>query len=169
MPASLGFRLPHICLPRAGIDLRSLPYAFIALDRAPAGAVLTDGWSRVIGRPEHFKPYARLLNCDADGLANLELSKRADPKLFKELERTKAPLVYRWQRDGDRILSGERLAAAVGTSREPFVTHSKLNLMTRSYLCDTRRAAALLGARPAVSLAQGLDETVRWLRSEALL
>jgi len=93
---------------RAGIDLRSLPYAFLALDRAPRTAPPA-GLSRVIGRPEHFKPYARLLNCDATGLAELTLPKRADPALFKELDRTKAPLVYRWQRDGETITSGTRL------------------------------------------------------------
>ena len=109
---------------RAGIDLRSLPYCFIALDRdavAPASGqgdglpTETDAGrrpahlSRVIGRPEHFKPYVRLLNCDATGLAELELPKRADPALYKQLERTKAPLVYRWQREGNKLRGGEPL------------------------------------------------------------
>jgi hypothetical protein len=106
---------------RAGIDLRSVPYAFIALDRSEVPAVppVSDGdaiargeapdLSRVIGRPEHFKPYARLLNCDALGLTELELPKRADPALFKQLDRTKAPLVYRWRRDGAKLLGGEPL------------------------------------------------------------
>jgi hypothetical protein len=118
---------------RAGIDLRSLPYAFLALDRtqAPASVSAADDkgdsvtaaasepplfpsdFSRVIGRVEHFKPYARWLNCDATGLAELELPKRADPSLFKELERTKAPLVYRWRREGAKVLGGE----AVGKAR----------------------------------------------------
>jgi len=93
---------------RAGIDLRSLPYAFLALDRRPAASAPT-ALSRVIGRPEHFKPYARLLSCDATGLAELELPKRADPALFKQLDRTKAPLVYRWRREGLKILGGESL------------------------------------------------------------
>lgn len=91
---------------RAGIDLRSLPYSFLALDRALAA---DSDLSRIIGRPEHFKPYARWLNCDATGLAELELPKRADPALFKQLDRTRAPLVYRWQRDGDKVLGGEPL------------------------------------------------------------
>lgn len=98
---------------RAGIDLRSLPYAFVALDRSSDGnigpgpaATSAGDLSRVVGRVEHFKPYARLLNCDAGGLAELELPKRADPALFKQLERTKAPLVYRWRRDGNTILGG---------------------------------------------------------------
>ncbi|MBL9213219.1 MAG: hypothetical protein JNL92_22340 [Opitutaceae bacterium] len=92
---------------RAGIDLRSLPYCFVALERSANANTSTEpGWSRVIGRVEHFKPYARWLNCDATGLAELELPKRADPALFKELERTKAPLVYQWQRDGQKVSGG---------------------------------------------------------------
>lgn len=94
---------------RAGIDLRSLPYCFVALQREPA-TVLADGWSHIIGRPEHFKPYARWLDCSAAGLHELELPKRVDPALFKQLERTKAPLVYRWQRQGDKVQGGESLA-----------------------------------------------------------
>ncbi len=99
---------------RAGIDLRSLPYAFIALDRAhtqtPAADSPATDLSRVIGRPEFFKPYARLLNCDATGLTELEIPKRSAPALFKQLDRSRAPLVYRWQRDATKITSGEPLA-----------------------------------------------------------
>jgi hypothetical protein len=93
---------------RAGIDLRSLPYCFLALDRGAPVAHAPD-LSRIIGRVEHFKPYARLLNCDAGGLATLELPRRADPALFKQLERTKAPLVYRWRHADGKILGGEPL------------------------------------------------------------
>ena len=73
------------------------------------GLLPLDELSRVIGRVEHFKPYARLLNCDAAGLTELEWPKRADPALFKQLERTKAPLVYRWRREGAKIQGGEPL------------------------------------------------------------
>src|SRR4051812_11056193 len=93
---------------RAGIDLPSLPYCFMTLDADRAAATPTDA-SRIIGRPEHFKPYARWLNCDATGLNELELPKRADPALYKQLERTKAPLVYRWRRDGDKVEGGEAI------------------------------------------------------------
>jgi SAM-dependent methyltransferase len=106
---------------RAGIDLRSLPYAFLAAEKRPSAPPPADpgapldpafadtGLSRVIGRVEHFKPYARLLSCDASGLAELELPKRADPALFKHLDRTRAPLVYRWRREGDKLLGGSPL------------------------------------------------------------
>jgi hypothetical protein len=117
---------------RAGIDLRSLPYCFLALQWKPAVAAVHDrrnesihthdgghrpplqvgtDLSRVIGRPELFKPYARLLNCDASGIAELTLQKRDDLALYKELDRTKSPLVYRWRRDGTRLLGGELLGA----------------------------------------------------------
>lgn len=96
---------------RAGIDLRSLPYSFLALDRR-VPAEDRAGLSRVIGRIEHFKPHARWLNCDAGGLGDLELPKRADARLFKELERTREPLVYRWRREGDRVTGGEAAVAA---------------------------------------------------------
>jgi len=89
---------------RAGIDLRSLPYSFFVIDRKSQN--MSKGWSRIIGRPKHFKPYARFLNCDADGLALLTLPKRNNSTLFKELERSKRPLVYRWQRDGDKAIDG---------------------------------------------------------------
>jgi hypothetical protein len=116
---------------RAGIDLRSLPYCFLAADRSPlkggeplppsrlddssqpadssdpAGAPSPAILTRVIGRPEHFKAHARVLACDETGLAELTLAKRDDPVLYKELDRTKAPLVYRWRREGLRILGSE--------------------------------------------------------------
>ncbi|MFM9092676.1 MAG: hypothetical protein ACKOUK_13180, partial [Verrucomicrobiota bacterium] len=55
----------------------------------------------------HFKPYARLLNCGPDGLAELEVTRRDAAGLYKDLERQRGPLVYRWRRDGNRILAGE--------------------------------------------------------------
>lgn len=96
---------------RAGIDLRSLPYACLALDRTAPGGTET-GWSRVIGRPEHFKPYARVLSCDREGLTELEIPKKAAGGLYKELERTRAPLVYRWTRAKEKVLGGEHLGSS---------------------------------------------------------
>jgi hypothetical protein len=90
----------------AGIDLRSLPYSFLALDRRPAAAP-PSGLSHIIGRPETFKPYVRWLNCDAEGLEELIVQKRDDPALYKELGRTKAPLVYRWRREGNKVKAAD--------------------------------------------------------------
>ncbi len=46
-------------------------------------------------------------------LAELTLPKRTDPALFKQLDRTKAPLVYRWTRDGDTITAGAAYAPEI--------------------------------------------------------
>ena len=51
----------------------------------------------------------RFLNCDATGIAELMLQKRDDPALFKQLDRERGPLVYRWRREGNRALNGEHL------------------------------------------------------------
>ena len=86
---------------RAGIDLRSLPYSFLALDRreSPQPA----GFARIIGEPRHYKGYAKIFSCAADGVADLTLQKRDAPEVFKALKHAGGPLIYRWQRKGDRV------------------------------------------------------------------
>lgn len=100
---------------RAGIDLRSLPYSFLVVERrdlrAPA-AERPEGYSRIIGRPEFFKPYARLLNCDATGVTDLTLPKRTAGAVYKQLEKARGPLVYRWTRDATTIHDGVALQSA---------------------------------------------------------
>lgn len=107
---------------RAGIDLRSLPYSFMLLDRrAPAtgtGAAHDGTLSRIIGRPESFKPYVRVLNCDASGAAELTVQKRDAKALMKELEKAKGPLVYQWTRDGDFVRAGIRLKTSTEQGEE---------------------------------------------------
>jgi len=88
---------------RAGIDLRSLPYSFLALERGSGGAPPADGTARLLGAPRVYKGFAKVLNCDAAGVAELTLQKRTAPALFKELKRPAGPLLYRWRREGDRI------------------------------------------------------------------
>lgn len=97
---------------RAGIDLRSLPYAFLVMerrDRPTSTSMMPDGASRIIGRPEFFKPYARILNCDADGVADLTIPKRTAGPVYKQLEKMRGPLLYRWTRDGDTVQDGSPL------------------------------------------------------------
>lgn len=92
---------------RAGIDLRSLPYSFLVLDRRPPA--LPTGASRILGEPRVYKGYAKIFNCDEAGVSELLLQQRADKALFKSLKRTHGPLVYRWTRDGEKITAAERL------------------------------------------------------------
>jgi len=95
---------------RAGIDLRSLPYSFLALERAGARAApdVVAGLARVIGEPRTYKGHARVLSCDATGVRELTLQKRDAPELFKEFKRASGPLLYHWVREGDRVRGGRR-------------------------------------------------------------
>ena len=98
---------------RAGIDLRSLPYSFLALERRQANPAdePDSGFSRVVGEPRIYKGFAKVLNCDASGVAELMLQKRDAPELFRQLRRPEGPLIYRWTRIDPKILGGERLPA----------------------------------------------------------
>ena len=90
---------------RAGIDLRSLPYCFLAMERSSrretAGA--TPSLSRIIGEPRHYKGYAKIFNCDAGGVAELMLQKRDAPELFKALKHGSDASLHRWTHENGRI------------------------------------------------------------------
>jgi hypothetical protein len=96
---------------RAGVDLRSQAYSCLVLERgegpapdlAASAAASAPLPSRLLGRPEVFKPYARFLACDATGLHWLELSKRVDPALVKRLDKNPPLPLYALAHDGKRI------------------------------------------------------------------
>jgi hypothetical protein len=103
---------------RAGIDLRSLPYGFLALERRSSDPGAETGLARVIGEPRVYKGFAKVLSCDAGGVSELMVQRRDDPALFKRLKRPDGALVCRWRREGGRILGGEpgaQLPRAAGT------------------------------------------------------
>lgn len=68
-----------------GIDLRSLPYAFVCLSREPVAAPAPR--HRILGRPDVGKHDARAQVCDANGLATATVTKRADPATFRLLKK----------------------------------------------------------------------------------
>ena len=94
---------------RAGIDLRSLPYSFLVLERKglrdPIPGLLPNGYSRIIGEPRFYKGYAQIFSCQADGVRDLTLQKRDAPVLFKALKDGRAKPVWRWAIEKERILS----------------------------------------------------------------
>ncbi len=97
---------------RAGIDLRSLPYSFLALERgrpAPADG-LGAGFSRIIGEPRFYKGFARVLSCEAGGVAERRLQKRDAPELFRQLRRPEGALIFRWTTSGGEIVGGDPLS-----------------------------------------------------------
>ncbi len=88
---------------RAGVDLRSQAYSCLVLERTTSNPDSNLRLARVLGRPEVFKPYARLLACEADGLHWLELAKRTDPALVKRLDRSPPVPLYALVHDGKRL------------------------------------------------------------------
>ncbi len=99
---------------RAGIDLRSLPYSFLVLERKgvrdPVPGLLPAGFSRVIGEPRLHKGFAKVFSCQEQGVRDVELPKRVAPELLKGFERATGPRVCRWELNGQRV-----------THVEPFV------------------------------------------------
>ena len=89
------------------VDLSTLAMSFLVLDRRPE-ALPESGQSRILGEPRYYKGYSKILSCQADGVQELTLQKRDAHELLKAMKKDVGTL-YRWQRDGDKIRSGERI------------------------------------------------------------
>ena len=79
-----------------GIDLRSLPYSFLVLERPRATPPTPDGLSHIIGEPREGKGHLKVLSCHAPGVAELMLQKRDAPALYRALRKGEGPPVHRW-------------------------------------------------------------------------
>jgi hypothetical protein len=95
---------------RAGIDLRTLPYSYLVMEKkgqpVPSHPRLTDaaGWARILGEPRVYKGFAKLLSCQAAGVSEFELQKRVDPTAFKAFKEGHAPSLWRYKVEGQRIV-----------------------------------------------------------------
>ncbi len=90
---------------RMGIDMRSLPYSFLALERKGLRTAVEKfaGWSRVVGAPRVYKGFAKLFSCQADGVRDLTLQKRDAPAVFKRLRHEEPVLVVKCAVAGERV------------------------------------------------------------------
>lgn len=95
-----------------GIDLRSLPYSFLVLERPRATLPTPAGYSRIIGDPREVKGFARVLSCHEQGVNDLMLQKRDAPGLFKAMQKGRLAPVYRWTLAGGKIVAGEEYGPA---------------------------------------------------------
>lgn len=87
-----------------GIDLRSLPYSYLALARR-GSFDLAGPAARQLGRARLQRGRGFLEVCDADGLRELDLLQRADKALFKELEDMAGkPLLFDAKIEGRRLV-----------------------------------------------------------------
>jgi SAM-dependent methyltransferase len=88
---------------RLGIDLRSLPYSFLA--RAKDVSPPAGDESRILGRPRMLKGHADVHVCDATGVHERTLLKRDGKELFKLLKDPAGNrLAGRFIVEGSRIL-----------------------------------------------------------------
>ncbi|MCE9595147.1 MAG: small ribosomal subunit Rsm22 family protein [Planctomycetes bacterium] len=96
---------------RLGVDLRSLPYSFLAM-RARSEAAPRAAASRLLGRPRVERASMRVTSCEADGVHDRRFLRRHDRTLFRELDEVrKAPRLVRWRlADGEIVGIDERLA-----------------------------------------------------------
>jgi SAM-dependent methyltransferase len=72
-----------------GIDLRSLPYSFLALARRGASPLAEDGpgpGARLLGRPYLTRGKAEFELCDASGVASVDFLQRTDKALYKSFD-----------------------------------------------------------------------------------
>ena len=70
-----------------GIDSRALPYAFLAVQAAAVGEVQASPPDRLLGRPQVLPHSARVQVCEASGLRDVDLPKRADKELWRRLKK----------------------------------------------------------------------------------
>lgn len=94
---------------RMGIDLRSLPYSFLVLERTglrPENQRFA-GWTRIVGSPRVYKGFAKVFACEANGVRDLTLQKRDVPELFKRLKNEETVLLTRQTVTGERVATVE--------------------------------------------------------------
>lgn len=82
---------------RLGIDLRSLPYSYLVMDRREPAH--NPNAVRVIGRPRVSTGVMKILRCRHDGVAEAELQKRTSKTLWKVLGKERHSGVLRWIED----------------------------------------------------------------------
>jgi len=94
---------------RMGIDLRSLPYSFLALERRGlrSDAQRLAGWQRIVGSPRIYKGFAKLFCCQADGVRGLTLQRRDAPEVFKRLKDEESVLLVKGGTEHDKLATIE--------------------------------------------------------------
>lgn len=94
------------------VDLRSIPFTAIALQRPPLVGPASDTASagvlaRRLAHPSEHKGYSKAQFCTADGVLDLEAWKRDVPALLKSWKRDLQLPLYQLKTDGRRILESE--------------------------------------------------------------
>jgi len=92
----------------AGVDLRSLPLAYLVLDKRPA-APLPPGTVRILGRPRIQKAYALATSCEPDGIHERRVPKRTLPEEFRAMKRGDFAPLQTWQLDAGEVTAAKAI------------------------------------------------------------
>ena len=97
-----------------GIDLRSLPYSFLVLER-PRATPTPAGFAHVIGEPREARGHLKVLSCQAEGVAEFALQKRDAPELYRALRKGTAAPVHRWTMSDGKIVGSDAVSPSGDT------------------------------------------------------
>lgn len=98
---------------RLGIDLRSLPYSYLVLDRhRPARE---SDLVRIIGEPREHHGVMRILRCREPDVTEIELQKRTAPGLWRTLAKGRHHGLFVWREAAGRIVNGAPAARTEAT------------------------------------------------------
>src|SRR5690606_10682560 len=90
------------------IDLSTLPFSMLVLDKRPATEPSGCDSARMIGEPRFYKGFAKILACQNGTVDEVIVQKRDAGELFKSLRKSPGSL-YRWEREKDRVTGGDAI------------------------------------------------------------
>jgi hypothetical protein len=97
------------------VDLRSIPFTAIAMQRDSSASANAPASDRIIARriatPSEHKGYSKAQFCTTNGILDLEAWKRDVPVLLKTWKRDLQLPLYHLKTDGRRILDAEPVCA----------------------------------------------------------
>ncbi len=100
-----------------GIDLRSLPLSYLVLDRR-SSRPMPEGAVRLIGRPRVYKPNALVFGCDATGVSERSITKRAHPAGYRLAKKDRLEPLQVWRCEGPLVAELKPLLPPVDTEED---------------------------------------------------
>lgn len=81
------FQDPHWAeyAKRMSIDLRSLPYSYLVMDRL--SHPFPGAQTRIIGKPRTYKGFIKALACNASGISEMTVTRQKQPQIFSCLKK----------------------------------------------------------------------------------
>ena len=112
---------------RMGIDLRSLPYSYLVMERkgirSPA-STLPEDCTRILGAPRFYKGYAKVFGCNSCGVTEWTWPKRAGGKWFKQMKDGDMDPLLRLRCEGDQVQEVEPIFSSPETTTEEALEES---------------------------------------------